>query len=122
MRTMRRRRPTLTLLFLLSTACGESGAERGARERREAAEAERKGHTLRLVRELNQGRFDPENYTAIEVGMTFDLADAHLGGAGREVSTKTENGTTTRVVEWGDRTEKVTVTFTDGKVTSKSKS
>lgn len=118
---MRRRRPTLTLFFLLSTACGESGAERGARERREAAEAERKGHTLRLVRELNQGQFDPENYSQIEVGMTFELADAHLGGAGREVSTKTENGTTTRVVEWGDGTETITVTFTDGKVTSKSK-
>jgi len=119
---MRRRRPTLALLLLLSTACGESGAERGARERREAAEAERTGQTLRLVRELNQGRFDPENYSKIEVGMTFELADAYLGGAGREVAMKTENGTTTRVVEWGVGTDTVTITFTDGKVTGKSKS
>ena len=119
---MRRRPPALALLFLLSTACGESGAERGARERSEAAEAERKGHTLRVVRELNQGRFDPENYSRVEVGMTFDLADAHLGGAGREVSMKADNGTTIRVVEWGDGSETVTVTFAGGKVTSKAKS
>ena len=115
--------PRLTAaLLLLSSACGESGAERGAREGREAAVAESKGHTLRIVRELNQGRFDPENYSRVEIGMTFDLADAYLGGAGREISMETKNGTTTRVVEWGDGYEMVTVTFADGTVTGKSKS
>jgi len=87
----------------------------------EAEAAERRAVGLQFVRDLHQGRFDLDYYRGIEIGMDLEQVTAHLGDSGKEVSRSTEGPTTTLVMEWGDETGSISVTFLDGKVSAKSK-
>lgn len=113
-------RTTRRFLLLLASAC-ETGAARGERERRKAADAKRKADHLKFVRDLHQGRFAHEYYSGVGVGMDLEQVTAELGDSGREVSVRTDGKTTTQVMEWGDATGTISVTFVDGKVSAKSK-
>jgi len=111
---------SLTIALLILTAC-ETGAARGDRIRREEAAAARVAETARMVGNLRQGEFNIRFYEDVKTGMDLAAVTAYLGDSGREVSAGVEGGRAVSVHEWSGPGGVISVTFTDGAVSAKSK-
>lgn len=111
---------SLTIALLILPAC-EIGATRGDRIRREDAVAAERAKTARMVGNLRAGAFNIRFYEDVKIGMDLAAVTAYLGDSGREVSAGVEGGRVVSVHEWSGPGGVISVTFTDGAVSAKSK-
>jgi hypothetical protein len=107
----------LQLVFV--PACGPSKTEQRHQRELEAAKVGGEKRTTDTIRTLQNGRFDPEEFSALAIGMTYDRASAHLGGPGVETATAKEGTAISKTYEWGDGA--ISATFVDDRLTRKSK-